>query len=482
MGIKNLFKIISHRAPDQILECHLSTWRGHSFAVDISIFLNKYIKSAGPHLWMNVFFMFLCILKKHGIKCLCIFDGKAPPREKQREQASRREQLRKAQARLKRAIEIRKLIVDKYIPSDTPLSTDLQQECAVIIDPRKKLKNVAWVEATEVYGLLNDLINRLDKQTSPITDEHREKAWEIANIVGLRTYQSEGEAESLCAYLAIHGYVDAVLTEDTDVLAYGCPFMVAFKDYKLGDEKVRAIHLPSLLKAMDLDMNEFRDLCILLSCDYNRRVKGYLTDDHKGKPVPIGWKRALELIEEHRCLENIEPYIEDMSPLIYHRCRELFTPITTEEMEKLIETPPYNRKPDMIRIRQFLKDERLNDISEYIEKCWEPAVLVFHEEDKDAKIFEGCVPAKVNCVYAKLTLQCKNVTDELKMLDITVCFADRSVFDEACEEWFEPYLEVFGAWVNEHILSGYFIDSIDDIIECGKLPSKPDDVKILEIK
>lgn len=396
--------LIREICPEQIMDFHLSQWRGYSFAIDISIFLNKYIKSSGPVLWMNTFFNFFISLKKHGIKAVCIFDGPFPPIEKKLEQESRVAQSQKAKDRLAMAIKLRKNIVNSYIPTDIPLPEDLQEKCKKVLlsgygddvntqedydkisnsKNNKKLLNVDYQDASDVYEALKELINRLEIQTMPITNEQREKAWEITRMMGLPTFQADGEAEALCAYLCIHGYVDAVLSEDTDVLAYGTPFFVAYKDYKLSDEKVKVIHLPSLLATLDYTIEEFRDLCILLSCDYNSRIKGFPPDGKKHKKaVCIGWKGAFAMINEYRTLENCEEYIEDITPLKYERCRELFTPINNDEMQKLIETYPYSEKPKLQIIKEFIAREGLYDITEKIEKCWEPAELIFIESSEE---------------------------------------------------------------------------------------------------
>ena len=388
MGIQDLFNVIKERCPEQIMSYPLAKWRGQSFAIDISIFLNKYVKTAGDIWWMNIFFMFICTLKKHGIKMVCIFDGPNPPPEKQAEQQSRRDQSKKAVDRMNEAIRLRKLIHETYLLTNTPFSEDIQQQCkSVIITKRTKLtKVIMWHSPSDVYDNLTELIDRLFVQTAPITDKQREQAWDIVHMMGLPSFQADGEAEALCAYLQIHGYVDAVLTEDSDVLAYGTEWMVAFRDYKMSDEKIYAIHLPSILEALEYTMDEFRDLCILLSCDYNFRVKGYPPTDsekERKKPVSIGMKHALSFIDEYRRLEDIEPYIEDITPLVYPRCRELFTPSLNEETFRLIQEKPYNSQPDLDRIHKFLKEHRLTVNVEYIESCWKPTKIVFIDSDDE---------------------------------------------------------------------------------------------------
>lgn len=391
MGINNLFKIIKKNHPDQIMRFSLNQWRGYSFAIDISIILNKYVKSAGDKLWANTFIIFLCTLKKHGIKAVCVFDGPNPPIEKKKEQETRRANFEKAKSRKQRAVDLHALIKRDYVDSNARFSNDLlpkdlQIQAKNLLGSRMKIPRVIeWCQPFEVIEVLSELIERLEKQVAPITDEQREKAWDIVQMLGLSAFQADGEAEGLCAYMAIHGYVDAVFTEDTDVLAYGTPWMIAFKDYKLSDEQVVCIYLPYLLESFGYTMDEFRDLCILLKCDYNKHstIMGYLplkegSKKKKQKAVKIGSVGAIKMINEYRKLEEVEKHIVDISPLIYPRCRQLFTPITNNEMIELIKVRPYNLIPNFIEINDFIKREKLNEnLIQYIANNCKPMNIKF---------------------------------------------------------------------------------------------------------
>ena len=90
MGINHLYQVIKLLCPDQLGSVDISELVGYKIAVDISIFLYKYVRSAGETVWMNIFILLLCTLKKYGIKAICIFDGPNPPIEKKKEQEKRR--------------------------------------------------------------------------------------------------------------------------------------------------------------------------------------------------------------------------------------------------------------------------------------------------------------------------------------------------------------------------------------------------------
>lgn len=444
MGIHDLYQVIKERAPSSLKEYHLSQFRGYRFAVDISIFLNKYIKSAGERLWMNTFILFICTLKRYGIKTVCIFDGPNPPPEKKAEQQRRRDEGKKAIDRLDKCMKYRELLVTKYIPQDLLLPVEMQEECKKLFGkPSKNTRTFVWSEPTEAHDALNATIAKLERAALPITDEHRSKAKMIAKMMGLPIFQADGEAEALCAYLAVHNYVDAVLTEDTDVLAYGTPWMVAFKDFKLSDEKVHAIHLPTLREELGYSQKELRDLCILLGCDYNKRVKGYPPDGkiHK-KPTCIGYKGAIAMIDEYRDLDTASEYMEDSSPLIYERCREIFTPPSGEEVKRLIKVMPHNNAPNYVAMDSFIKEERLTITLDYIEKCWEPGELIFHFESDDESGEE---------ITKTLVVNCSSVTStDTKKIYVPITFASQKVFDNHTTDNFESIVEDINNWLDEN--------------------------------
>jgi hypothetical protein len=102
------------------------------------------------------------------------------------------------------------------------------------------------------------------------------------------------EADAQLAALALSGLVDAVLTEDSDLLCYGCPNVL----YKLLPSgrcsrvqlrrlgEVRAPALASFTHEM------FRAMCVLSGCDYAASLPG------------VGLKRAHQLLLRHRTLEQ----------------------------------------------------------------------------------------------------------------------------------------------------------------------------------
>lgn len=79
------------------------------------------------------------------------------------------------------------------------------------------------------------------------------------------------EADAQLAYLAKIGYVDVVMTEDSDLLALGCPKVLFKQDLETGYGI--EINLEDLAKCKEYDFtlfshDTFLNFCILSGCDY----------------------------------------------------------------------------------------------------------------------------------------------------------------------------------------------------------------------
>ena len=367
MGILNLYDIIKKYGKNCMNEYHLSDLYGYRLAVDISIFLYKYIRTAGEEKWRDTFIMFLCNLKKYGIKPVCIFDGPEPPIEKRDEQLSRRENSQKIVDRKNNCVQARDLILSKYCLIDIDeVPEEFIENCKNLIRPRRGYPDVTnYSDIQDICNSLNTTIERLEKQTIQISAKYGIQAFEIVELLGLTAIKAKGEAEALCSYMVVKGMVDGVLTEDTDVLVYGTERMFAFKDFKLHEGKLIGVYLPCLLEELEINLAEFQDLCIMLSCDYNQRVKG------------LGVVTAYELIRKYRSLEEIEKNTNyDLTPLKYKRCRELFS--VPEKIDFVI---PYHTQPNYEKLNKFIQDNNILIKISYIEKCFTPIAIDFSSDE-----------------------------------------------------------------------------------------------------
>ncbi|KAF5828650.1 hypothetical protein DUNSADRAFT_17288 [Dunaliella salina] len=94
------------------------------------------------------------------------------------------------------------------------------------------------------------------------------------------------EADAQCAYLALTGRVDAVITDDSDLLCYGCPRVLFKTDFWAGTaQEIRLEDLAKNTKPdfLGWDVDLFQELCVLSGCDFLDNVPNRaIMKVHKG--------------------------------------------------------------------------------------------------------------------------------------------------------------------------------------------------------
>lgn len=124
-------------------------------------------------------------------------------------------------------------------------------------------------------------------QILEVTPSMAYKAIKLAKQRGLECIVAPFEADAQLAYLAKIKYVHAVITEDSDLLAFGAP-RVMFKTES--DATGQEIQFQDLGSCKDITMNgwsyeEFLFCCIFAGCDFVTCLK------------PLGFKKAYELFD-----------------------------------------------------------------------------------------------------------------------------------------------------------------------------------------
>lgn len=92
---------------------------------------------------------------------------------------------------------------------------------------------------------------------------------------GIQYVVAPYEADAQCAYLAHQGIVDAVLTEDSDLLAYGCPH-VLFKFDGVEADQIKFCDLAHCreLSFVGWDLYLFQQMCVMAGCDFVKALPG----------------------------------------------------------------------------------------------------------------------------------------------------------------------------------------------------------------
>ena len=337
MGIKNLNKLIKKYDQTCIQVKHLSEYSYKKIAIDISLYMCKY-KVIYGEFWLTAFLKLVSVLRKNDIHCVFIFDGKAPE-AKTDERAKRKaakEALEEKAYLLEQALEtyyqtgvVEKIIQDLHKKRRTPSRRLLKRDTDKI--------DMTWVE---------DKIKRIKNQIINVTKEDFETAKTLFTLLNVPFYTAPWEAEKMCSKLCIDGKVDGVLSEDTDVMAYGTPCFLSKIDTK--NETCVEIMQEHLLEDLDLTPTEFLDVCIMSGTDYNTNIP------------KVGTINSYKLIKKHGNIENIERDTKyDTGILKYKKVRELF--LNFEDYK--IDSVPYCGAPDFEALEEFIKKNKLSSKS-----------------------------------------------------------------------------------------------------------------------
>ena len=340
MGIKNLNKFLRDKFEDVFIPIHLSEYAYKKVAIDISLYIHKYKAICGDK-WLSAFIKLISSLRRNEIHCVFIFDGEAP-KEKTAEREKRREEKEKL---VKYVCDLEEAL-DNYHKTNIVDQILLKLYNQRPVSPKRLLGtsqekskfDIVWVE---------EKINQKRNQIIDIGPQDFEYARELFDILRVPYITAIGEAEKMCSKLCIDGLVDAVLSEDTDVLAYGAPnFLSKIDTY---NDNCMLVNYDNLLAIMDITQKQFLDLCIMCGTDYNQNIP------------KVGSHTAFKHLVVHKNIENIAKNTKlDISILSHIRGRELFTIFPDYEVNDI----PYCGRPDFNVLEQFLAIHQINiDIS-----------------------------------------------------------------------------------------------------------------------
>lgn len=246
MGIKNLNAYLTKKcSTNSIFKTSIAFIYGKTIAIDISIYMYKYLSQ---EILLENMYLMIYKFKLNNITPIFIFDGKSP--------------LEKWDT-IKERYQLRKSAEVEYIKLKTQL------ENIEIEDSNKKLK-------------LKEL-NMIKQKTIRVTKEHTLKVKELIHAFGCQSIDAIGEADQLCSFLVNKGYAYGCLSDDMDMLLYGCPIII--RNFNLADSSICIYNTENILKDIDIDMENFRKIIILTGTDYNKNTQN----------IPIELYEAIEL-------------------------------------------------------------------------------------------------------------------------------------------------------------------------------------------
>jgi len=238
MGIRGLTGWIRWAAPETVKKPDWVSMKGKKIGIDILGFLYK-TKSRGecPLLYLaNMIARF----KQLGIIPIMVFDGK-PPSEKKNA--------------LKNRTELR-------IQSEHKINHLEHDMSSLTMSDYQR-------------SILELELSRLRKDTCYLTSEERDVSKQLFYACGVLSLNASGEADNVLAYFAKQGYIEAVISNDMDMLARGIECLYVPDAYTMpGDITGWSCYsLSSILKTTCISYTQFIEMCVLMGCDYTAGSK-----------------------------------------------------------------------------------------------------------------------------------------------------------------------------------------------------------------
>ncbi|XP_021121146.1 exonuclease 1 isoform X1 [Heterocephalus glaber] len=232
MGIQGLLQFIKE-ASEPI---HVRKYKGQVVAVDTYCWLHKGAIACAEKLakgeptdkYVGFCMKFVNMLLSHGIKPILIFDGCTLPSKKEVERSRR------------------------------------ERRQSNLLKGKQLLREGKVSEARECFT-----------RSINITHAMAHKVIKAARTLGVDCLVAPYEADAQLAYLNKAGIVQAIITEDSDLLAFGCKKVILKMDQFGNGLEIDQSRLGMCRQLGDVFTEEkFRYMCILSGCDYLSSLRG----------------------------------------------------------------------------------------------------------------------------------------------------------------------------------------------------------------
>ena len=310
MGIRYLNRFLKENALPSIKLTNLAELSGKKIAVDISIYLYRF---AGDNILIENMYLMLSTFRHYNIIPIFIFDGKPPPEKKGL---------------------LQKRKEDKQ---------DAEEEY-------NKLKQLLELNADMDEADKQELIYNMDmlkKKFLSISKNDIESVKRLIRAYGSTYYDAPGEADELCAMLTMKGKVWACLSEDMDMIVYGCPRVIRY--LSLLNHTAVIYDVKGILNNLGISQKELREICVLSGTDYNiacedsKNTLKIFKKYHKAKSTLsfYDWLNEYDVnyIKDYTLLTNIYEIFDlqrDNKIKIFEKIKIVNGPINEDELKNIL--------------------------------------------------------------------------------------------------------------------------------------------------
>lgn len=250
-------------------------------------------------------------------------------------------------------------------------------------------------------NILDEAYLRNFKESFRPTKEHFKECQIMLDLMGIPYICAPGEADVVCAWLASRTDPDGkrwakgVCSDDSDMLVFGAPYL--FKDmskYLQPHSQITVVSLHKCLVKMNITMDQFIDMCVLLGCDHCDNIP------------KVGMAKVYPHIVDHVKLEKVIKLYKQKRPEL----------IDTFDFDIMIETREYFKNA-VSEIDE--SDFVITDHNSKLRVCQSDELIDFMcvKHDLDMMKIESLVD-KLKACHKKMNIVAENTGKYHKILQI----------------------------------------------------------------
>ena len=307
MGIKYLNRFLQENCKESIRKVNLYELSGKKVVIDTSIYMYRYL---GEEALLENIYLMINILRLNNIIPLFVFDGK-PPKEKENLLKERKENKKKAE--------------EKY--------NELQNQ---LLDGQN--------------AKIEEQMNQLKKEFIRLHHTDIKDVKLLIQSLGVSYIEAPGEADKLCAKLVNKNLAYACLSEDMDMFVYGCKRVLRY--LSLLNKTAIMYEMKDILIELDMNFNDFKNICIISGTDYNIHNNNDLTNTLKYFKK---YRKSKE--KKNNFLSWLEENTDYINGLEVREISKLFNIDDVPELTNCLKTKIINSPINISNLKTILEKE-----------------------------------------------------------------------------------------------------------------------------
>ena len=189
---------------------------------------------------------------------------------------------------------------------------------------------------------INSELTKLERRCVIFSQTEIQDLLYFFEILGIPVIRENEEADFILAKLSAANKIDYILSDDSDVLAFGAKKVL--KNFCITDEKCELYAQESILEILGISLHKFVDICILCGCDYTTKIRN------------MNCAISFQLITKYGSIEEVIKNTDyEINLEQIEKARELFSKELSEQTINQISKLIIKKNFQFVELDKFLR-------------------------------------------------------------------------------------------------------------------------------